>query len=250
MSDIKEKIESELKPIKSMCETMENAIKTQLDKGLDKVNTHEMYEAVDIYKDLSEVKKNIIDGCYKMQIMEAMEESQYGEDYDYRGRMGFNPRMRMMPEYEPYDYMEQQRMFDMMDGRMGYNGSGNQGGTSGRSNSGSSQGGGRSSSGSNRMGFPEGRGGGRGGNRGGSSGGRGGSRGYDDGYTRYGFSHDKFMEDKQMYQGNDPESKRMRMESLSEAMDEFEDNVSEMVEGMTPEEKQTWKNRMNRILSM
>ena len=43
MSEIKEKVDSELKIVKSLCETMENAIKKQLDKGLDKVNTHEMY---------------------------------------------------------------------------------------------------------------------------------------------------------------------------------------------------------------
>ena len=78
MSEIKEKVEAELKTVKALCETMEQAIKTQVDRGLDKVNTHELYEAVDIYKDLSEVKKNIVETCYKMQIMEAMEESESG----------------------------------------------------------------------------------------------------------------------------------------------------------------------------
>lgn len=87
MSEIKEKVENELKTVKSLCETMENAIKTQIDKGLDKVNTHELYEAVDIYKDLSEVKKNIVEICYKKQIMEAMENADYGEDYDENGEI-------------------------------------------------------------------------------------------------------------------------------------------------------------------
>lgn len=87
MSEIKNKVENELKNVKSMCETMENAIKTHIDKGLDKVNTHELYEAIDIYKDLSEVKKNTIKSMYYMQIMEAMENSEYGEDYTEDGPM-------------------------------------------------------------------------------------------------------------------------------------------------------------------
>lgn len=85
MSKIKEKVDAELKTVKSLCETMENAIKTHVDRGLDKVDTHELYEAVDIYKDLSEVKKNVVKTCYYMQIMDAMEESEYGEDYDEDG---------------------------------------------------------------------------------------------------------------------------------------------------------------------
>lgn len=89
MSEIKEKLDAEMKTVKSMCECMENAIKTQMDKGLDHVDTHELYKAVDIYKDLSEVKKNIAKTCYYKQIMEAMEESEYGKDYDENGEIRY-----------------------------------------------------------------------------------------------------------------------------------------------------------------
>lgn len=88
------KIESETKDLKAMCETMQTALKEQFAKGLKNVNTHEMYEAVDIFKDLTEAKKNVVEACYKSYILEAMEKSEAeedGEDGDeekrfYRGR--------------------------------------------------------------------------------------------------------------------------------------------------------------------
>lgn len=106
MSEIKEKLDAEMKTVKSMCECMENAIKTQMDKGLDHVDTHELYEAVDIYKDLSEVKKNIAKTCYYKQIMEAMEESEYGEDYDENGEIRY---YRGQPRRSNGEYMSRRR---------------------------------------------------------------------------------------------------------------------------------------------
>ena len=79
MSEIKEKLEGELKTIKSISETMENAIKSEIDKGLDKINTHELYEASDILKDASEIKLNCVKSMYYMQIMEAMEKEEKEE---------------------------------------------------------------------------------------------------------------------------------------------------------------------------
>ena len=89
MADIKEKVENKTKTIETMYESMENAIKHQIDGGLDKVNTHELYEAVDILKDLSEIKLNCVKAMYKTQIMEAMEDSEYGVDYDENGEIRY-----------------------------------------------------------------------------------------------------------------------------------------------------------------
>lgn len=135
MSEIREKVDAELKTVKSICETIENAIKTQVDKGLDKVNTHELYEAVDIYKDLSEVKKNVIESCYKMQIMDAMESYDEGEEDEERryynryryanGRYapkgkGSRRGYHMTPEiYRSYPD-DWERDMDLSDGRMYY----------------------------------------------------------------------------------------------------------------------------------
>lgn len=89
------KIESETKDLKAMCETMQTALKEQFAKGLKNVDTQEMYKAADIFKDLTEAKKNIVEACYKTYILEAMEKSEAegdeedGEDEErrfYRGR--------------------------------------------------------------------------------------------------------------------------------------------------------------------
>jgi hypothetical protein len=95
MDKIKEKIDNETKTVKSIYETMENAIKGQIDKGLDKTNTHELYEAFDMLKDASEIKLNCAKTMYYTQIMEAMEDSEYGVDYDENGEIRYyQPRSK------------------------------------------------------------------------------------------------------------------------------------------------------------
>lgn len=102
--DIKEKVENKTKTIETMYESMENAIKHQIDGGLDKVNTHELYEAVDILKDLSEIKLNCVKAMYKTQIMEAMEDSEYGVDYDENGEIRYyQPRSKTSGRYMSMD---------------------------------------------------------------------------------------------------------------------------------------------------
>lgn len=129
MADIKEKVENKTKTIETMYESMENAIKHQIDGGLDKVNTHELYEAVDILKDLSEIKLNCVKAMYKTQIMEAMEGSEYGVDYDENGEIRYyrgqprsktsgrfmsrdDGRREYVPEYErDIDRVHMRRMY-------------------------------------------------------------------------------------------------------------------------------------------
>lgn len=252
MADIKEKVEAELKTVKSMCETMENAIKTQIDKGLDKVNTHELYEAVDIYKDLGEVKKNIVETCYKMQIMEAMEESDYGEDYDengpieerrfYRGQ----PRSRTTGRYmsrsdgrrrgyeTPYHYMPEvyspvtgYRDMDMMDGRM-YYASGQNGNMSGNF-------GNRSYSD------------GQGGNRWSESGNRTNDNRYYDGNrmeSRYERSRRNYEESKELHRENTPENDKENVKRLETFMNTIEGDIKELTPSMSQAEKTMLKQKM------
>lgn len=129
MSEIKEKVENKTKTIETMYESMENAIKHQIDGGLDKVNTHELYEAIDILKDLSEIKLNCVKAMYKTQIMEAMEDSEYGVDYDENGEIRYyrgqprsktsgrfmsrdDGRREYVPEYErDIDRVHMRRMY-------------------------------------------------------------------------------------------------------------------------------------------
>lgn len=235
MSEIKEKVEGELKTVKSLCETMENAIKTQLDKGLDKVNTHEMYEAVDIYKDLSEVKKNIVETCYKMQIMESMEESEYGEDYDengeiryYRGQprsktsgrymsRGDGRRNYMYPEeyYRDLDRESMKRMYSTSstDTSHSYTDGYNDGQDIGY-----------------KKGYEEGK--------------RTMPRDYREG--RSGRNRRTYIETKET-KDNSPESKQMKMRELEKYMNELSSDITEMIGDASPEEKNLLKNKLQTL---
>lgn len=67
-----------IKRIHDMMETLTEVAKCELDKGVECVDTKEMGEVVDIIKDLAEAE-------YYAKISKAMDESEYGEDYDWMG---------------------------------------------------------------------------------------------------------------------------------------------------------------------
>lgn len=99
MSEIKTKIEAETKDICSLIDCMESTLRSVF-SDLGNADTHEVYEAVDIFKDLTESKKNIIKSCYYTQILEAMEDSEYGKDYNENGKMWYGENLgesRTMP---------------------------------------------------------------------------------------------------------------------------------------------------------
>lgn len=252
MSEIKEKVENETKTIKTMYESMENAIKHQIDGGLDKVNTHELYEAVDILKDLSEIKLNCVKAMYKTQIMEAMEESEYGEDYDENGEIRYyrgQPRSktsgrfmsrgdgrrnyRMTPEmyreYEPEYYrdMDRETMRRMY--------STTSTGTSGTS---------RNYSDGYADGMNEGEK--RGYNNGMSEGEtRGYERGYSEGSRNRGGRYDRARRNyEENKQGKNGQSDEKDMRNLETMLNEFEKELSEMLPKMSQQEKNLAKNKV------
>lgn len=220
------KLEEETKAIKKMCEQLSDSIKAEFDKGIDQIDTEEMKEAIDMMKDLYESKKLMIEACYYKQIMEAMEESEYGEDYDWEGRMGYRGQPRdsmgrytsrrgrrgrrgyddMMPE--EMNYPEYDRDMDMQSGRMYYS---------------------------------DGRGG---------SSGQGSSRGISSGGSRYGFAYDQYMENRDKHSKSSPEENSKRIELLNDFIEDLEDMAKDVVKGMSPEEKQVWKIKLNKLTSM
>ena len=270
MSEIKEKVESELKTVKSLCETMENAIKTQIDKGLDKVDTHELYEAVDIYKDLGEVKKNIVETCYKMQIMEAMEESEYGEDYDENGqieRRGYNAYRYANGRYAPkgrgmrrgYMYpAEYYRDMDRWDNKMYYS-----------ENAANSVNTGNATSTNGNMGYQEGYS--EGNKRGYEDGDRNGyQRGYDEGNregyqrgysegqrsnsgrssqsnSRYDTARRNYEETKAMHNTNNPEDKQQKVRMLEKYVNELSSDITSIMADATNEEKTMIKSKLTTL---
>lgn len=250
------KIESETKDLKAMCETMQTALKEQFAKGLKNVNTHEMYEAVDIFKDLTEAKKNVVEACYKSYILEAMEKSEAeGEDEDgeneekrfYRGRSattgryvsrgrggrrGYDERMGY-GEQPPYmDFLERYpreyyRNMDMNGGKMYYSdGSGtNNGSTGGNSDSTRS--------------YNEGY-----------------NRGYEDGTrngsgnryesrverSRRGYHEAQAMNSKESQDGKDK-----RLSELNKYMDELAEDMKAMIKDMSNEERTMLKTKITKL---
>lgn len=252
MSEIKEKVENKTKTIETMYESMENAIKHQIDGGLDKVNTHELYEAIDILKDLSEIKLNCVKAMYKTQIMEAMEESEYGEDYDENGEIRYyrgQPRSktsgrfmsrgdgrrnyRMTPEmyreYEPEYY----RDLDRETMRRMYSTTST--GTSGTS---------RNYSDGYADGMNEGEK--RGYNNGMSEGEtRGYERGFSEGSRNRGGRYDRARRNyEENKQGKNGQSDEKDMRNLETMLNEFEKELSEMLPKMSQQEKNLAKNKV------
>jgi hypothetical protein len=220
-----------------MVEKLSEFAKCELDKGIEQVDTKEMGEVAEIIKELSEAE-------YYAKISKAMDEAEYGEDYDYMGaydelsRKGYRGQRRdsrgrymsrrgyetpmMMYDDMDYESMEHMRDMDRPYGRMGYAGSGSYGGHSssgmngGQSNMGNS---GSSSSG---------------GNRGNSE-------------SRYDRARRGYEETKEMHKSNSSEDKQHKIKSLEEYMKELSEDVTSMIEGMSPEEKTLAKTKLQSL---
>jgi len=214
--------------IHDMLENVSEAATTELSKGTEAINTHEFGEVVDMIKDLTEAERNKAEACYYKTLVNAMEENEYGEDYDEYGpieRRGYRGQMRdsrgryaSRRGYPMQDEMwHDDRMNEWESGRIGYSNGAYGGGQRGMS--------------SNR--------GYSGQNRGNSSSG-----------SRYGYSHDEYMSNKAMYNSNDPESKAKKIKMVEEHMDDLYDMFKEEVKDMSPEEKQMWKTKLNRIINL
>ena len=208
--------------IHEMLEDVSEAASTELAKGTEKINTKEFGEVIDMIKDLTEAEKNKMEACYYKSIIEAMEESEYGEDYDYEGRIrkGYSRGGRRMGYEQPMMYDD--RYMDYMDGRVGYSNGAYGGGSMGMSRQGYSQGS-------------------QGGFRSNQSGQRS---------SRYGFSHDEYMKEKSMYNKNNPEDMKKRAVLIEDRMDDLYAMVKEEVKDMTPEEKQMWKSKISGIVNI
>lgn len=214
--------------LKEFMEKLEECAKCEFDKGIQNVDTKEMGEVLDMIKDCTEA-------MYYYSIVEAMKESEYGEDYDWEGRKHYRGQPRdsmgrfksgrrgMRRNYEPDYHMpmeiwdnEDWRDMDINQGRMYYT----EGGNMNRS----SQGSGVRNTGDTS-------------NRGRSN-------------SRYGYSHDEYMKKREMYSKDEPEHRKKRTEMLNEYMDDLSDMAKEMVADMSPEEKQMWKVKLNKLINM
>jgi hypothetical protein len=218
----------DIKAMHEMIEKLTECAKYEIDKGVEAVDTKEMGEVTDIIKDLAEA-------MYYRTLVEAMKESEYGEDYDeygpmeedrryYRGqprsktsgrymsrgdgrRRGYEePVYRMTPEMYRRMPMEWERDMDREGmGRMYYTDGGNMGGGS-------------------------------------TSGNREGGRDRREG--RSGMMRRGYMEAKEM--GKD---KGEKMKELEDYMKELSADVTEMISDASQEEKTMLKQKMQVLMS-
>ncbi len=232
-----------MEQLKTMKEMLVGCVQGQM-THLDTVDTKELGEAIDMIKDLSEA-------IYYCTVTKAMEEKEEKPE-NGNGGMMYYPVMyyregnttdgrdssrggeggggrRNYEEYMAYPYY---RDMDQMEGRMYYNG----GGSSGSRGGGGGSGGG---------------GGNSGGSGGGSSSGGSGSRNYSEREMPFG----EMMRDRR--EGRSPQNRKMYMESkemhkdkasqlqeLEKYAQELTNDLVEMVEGASPEEKQFLSNKI------
>lgn len=232
----------------NMLEKLTKCAEMELEKGVENVDTKEMGEVVDIIKDLAEA-------MYYRTLVVAMEDSEYGEDYDEygpmedgrrgyrgqarsktsgrymsrgdgrrsnRGRRGYEETMgdyEMTPEMYRMYSPEYYRDMDRMDGKMYYTSNSSSGNMSSQ-----------------------------GGSMGGS---QGGSRGYSEGRDsregRNGQSRKSYMETKEMHKGNTPEDKEAKRKELDKWMTDIGSDIKELVHDMSAEEKQTAKTKLTNL---
>lgn len=218
-----------IKNIHCIIEKLAETTKVELDKGIENVDTKEMGEVADIIKDLAEAE-------YYAKISKAMDEAEYGEDYDYMGaydeyeRKGYRGQRRdssgrymsrrgyerrIMPDMD-YDEMERMRDMDRERGRMGY--------ASGGSSSGMSSGGSSSSGMSS-----------------GSMGSQGGSRGYSE--SRYDRARRGYEEAK-MTKDSSPDGKKKTMEGLETYLKRISEDVADFAEEMDASEKSMVRSKL------
>lgn len=214
-----------IKNIHCMIEKMAEYCKCDIEKGYDKLNLATAGAAVDILKDLCEAE-------YHARVSKAMEKEEEEEEMEERyGRM-FYPRRRDSRgrfigrrgyDEPPYMHMPDMRDIRIMDGMSGY-----EGWETDRD----------MDVAKGRMYYADKRG----------------RDEWDGAYntpeSRYGFSHDEYLKKRKSLNPMQPEDKRRRDELLDGYLEDLGDMSKELVDGMTPEEKQKWKTKITKILNM
>ena len=202
-----------IKNIHCMIEKLSEVAKCELDKGVENIDTKEMGEVAEIIKELSEAE-------YYAKISKAMDESEYGEDYDYRGaydeheRKGYRGRMRdskgryMKRSYTPntmmhddeWEDMQRNRDMDRNLGKMYYT---------------------EPMTMNNDQSHSE---------------------------SRYDRAKRGYEESKAMHKDNTPESKQHKMKELENYMKELSSDITDMITDMSQEEKTMLKNKMSVLM--
>ena len=194
-----------------MIEKLSEVAKCELDKGIENIDTKEMGEVAEIIKELSEAE-------YYAKISKAMDESDYGEDYDYMGaydheRKGYRGQRRdsrgryMKRSYTPntmmhddeWEDMQRNRDMDRNLGKMYY---------------------------TEPMAM---------------------NNDHANSESRYDRAKRGYQETKAMHKDNTPESKQHKMKSLEEYTKELAEDITAMVQDMSAEEKNLIRGKLQTL---
>ena len=203
----------DIKNMHEMIEKLVGCAKSEFDKkGIEKINPEEMSKVTDMTKDLAEAQ-------YYRTLVVAMEESEYGEDYDENGpmeeehRRGYrgqrrNPRTgrymrRGYDEMRPWEYDDMENMEHMRD---------------------------MDRHGMNRMYFS--------GDKSMS-----GNTGHDYREGQSGRARKGYMEAKELHK-----DKPQKMKELENYMKSMAEDLTEAIEGATPEERAMAKNKLSVLI--
>lgn len=201
-----------IKRMHEMIEKLTKCAEMELEKGIEKINAEEMGEVTDMIKDLAEAE-------YYSKISVAMDESEYGEDYDYRGayneheRKGYRGQKRdskgrymsrkrgympdMMMYDEDWEEMQRNRDMDREHGKMYY---------------------------TEPM-----------------------HKDHSQTESRYDRARRGYEETKSMHNGNTSEDKQHKMKSLEEYTKELAEDITGMVHDMSAEEKNLLRSKLQML---
>lgn len=252
---------SHIENMHKMIECLTDKAKSELDKGVEGVDTKEFGEVVDVIKDLQEAeyKATVVkamkdaeeDGEFREKIMELTggedmrfyNSNRYADgryapsghgNYTrrgYDGEMPFSSTDAMMYDYMPMPYggydnrMNQGRMYytDYSNMSMGSNGGSNRSMGNMNRSSGNSN---RSNNGSNNS---------------------NGMMGYSE--SRYDRARRGYSESKEMHKDNTSEDKQAKMASLEEYAKELSNDVTDMIKDASQEERTVLRNKLNLLVS-
>ena len=196
-------------------EKLELCVSEQMEKGLDKINAKEMGEVVDMIKDSYEIEKLKAEKRYYDSVVDAMEQGgeEYYDDMGYPTRRDSRGRFMSGSRSSRRGFDAYAHRPEDLTRDMYWDNRGYNGNGSSRS--------GRTSGGSSNTSA-----------------------------SRYGYSHDEYMDKRKDYPMTDPESAKQRKQLLNDYMDDMYDMAKEMIQDMSPEEKQMWKSKLSQISNM
>ena len=198
--------------LKHMKESLMSCVQGKMG-DLSSVDTGELGAAIDMIKDLEEA-------IYYKTITESMKESKEEKEKYYTPPMMYNRYMAMPDRYAD---MSMGRMYygDGNEGRDGYSGNGSRYASNGNASN-SNQGGNYNMGGNSRREYPIE------------------IRDYREGNSP--MTRRMYMESKELHK-----DKNLRMKELEKYMHELTDDLKEMIEGASPEEKQMLQEKISTL---